>query len=29
MDEGRKRVLAIIVGMLIARHLKNPYDLGN
>jgi hypothetical protein len=27
MDEGRKRVLAIIAGILIARHLKNPEDL--
>ena len=27
MDEGRKRVLAIIAGVLIARHLKNPEDL--
>jgi len=27
VDEGRKRVLAIIAGVLIARHLKNPEDL--
>jgi hypothetical protein len=27
MDEGRKRVLAIVAGILVARHLKNPEDL--
>jgi hypothetical protein len=27
MDEGRKRVLAIVAGILMARHLKNPEDL--
>lgn len=27
MDEGRKRVLAIVAGVLIARHLKTPEDL--
>jgi hypothetical protein len=27
MDEGRKRVLGIIAGILVARHLKNPEDL--
>ena len=27
MDEGRKRVVAIVAGILIARHLKNPEDL--
>ena len=27
VDEGRKRVLAIIAGILVARHLKNPEDL--
>lgn len=27
MDEGRKRVLAIVAGTLVARHLKNPEDL--
>ena len=27
VEEGRKRVLAIIAGILIARHLKNPEDL--
>jgi hypothetical protein len=27
VDEGRKRALAIIAGILIARHLKNPEDL--
>jgi len=27
MDEGRKRVLAIVAGILVARHLKNPDDL--
>jgi hypothetical protein len=26
MDEGRKRV-AIVAGILVARHLKNPEDL--
>jgi hypothetical protein len=27
MDEGRKRVLAIVAGILVARHLKNSEDL--
>jgi hypothetical protein len=27
MDEGRKRVLAIIAGILVARNIKNPEDL--
>jgi len=27
MDENRKRVLGIIAGILVARHLKNPEDL--
>jgi hypothetical protein len=27
MDEGRKRVLAIVAGILVAPHLKNPEDL--
>jgi hypothetical protein len=27
MDEGRKRVLAIVAGILVARHLKTPDDL--
>jgi len=27
MDEGRKRVLAIVAGMLVARHLKTTEDL--
>jgi hypothetical protein len=27
MDEGRKRVLAIVAGILVARHLKTPEDL--
>jgi hypothetical protein len=27
MDEGRKRVLAVVAGILVARHLKNPEDL--
>jgi len=27
VEEGRKRVLAIIAGILIARHIKNPEDL--
>jgi hypothetical protein len=27
MDESRKRVLAIVAGILVARHLKNPEDL--
>ena len=27
MDEGRKRVLGIIAGILVARHLKNTDDL--
>jgi hypothetical protein len=26
-DKGRKRVLAIVAGILVARHLKNPEDL--
>jgi hypothetical protein len=29
MDEGRKRVLAIVAGILVARHLKNPEDLND
>jgi len=29
MDEGRKRVLAIVAGILVARHLKTPADLGD
>ncbi len=29
MDEGRKRVLAILAGILVARHLKTPEDLGD
>jgi hypothetical protein len=29
MDEGRKRVLGIIVGILIARHLKTTEDLSD
>jgi hypothetical protein len=29
MDEGRKRVLAIVAGILVATHLKNPEDLGD
>jgi hypothetical protein len=28
MDEGRKRVLAIVAGILVARHLKTPEDVG-
>jgi hypothetical protein len=28
MDQGRKRVLAIVVGILVARHLKTAEDLG-
>jgi hypothetical protein len=28
-DEGRKRVLAIVAGILVARHLKTLEDLGN
>ena len=28
MDEGRKRVLAIVAGILVARHRKTPEDLG-
>jgi hypothetical protein len=28
MDESRKRVLAIVAGILVARHLKTPEDLG-
>ena len=27
MDEGRKRVLAIVAGILVARHLKDTQDL--
>jgi hypothetical protein len=27
MDEGRKRVLAIVAGVLVARHLKTAEDL--
>jgi hypothetical protein len=27
MDEGRKRVLAIVAGILMARHLKTADDL--
>jgi hypothetical protein len=27
MDEGRKRVVAIIAGILVARHFKTPEDL--
>lgn len=27
MEEGRKRVLAIVAGILVARHLKNSEDL--
>ena len=27
MDEGRKRVIAIIAGILVARHFKTPEDL--
>jgi hypothetical protein len=27
MDEGRKRVLAIVAGILVARHLKSADDL--
>jgi hypothetical protein len=29
MDEGRKLVLAIVAGILVARHLKTPEDLGD
>jgi hypothetical protein len=29
MDEGRKSVLAIVAGILVARHLKTPEDLDN
>ena len=29
MEEGRKRVLAIVAGILVARHLKNPEDLND
>lgn len=28
MDEGRKRVVAIVAGILVARHLKTPEELG-
>jgi len=27
MEEGRKRVTAIIAGILVARHFKTPEDL--
>jgi hypothetical protein len=27
MDEGRKRVVAIVAGILVARHLKTTDDL--
>jgi len=27
MDEGRKRLLAIVAGILVARHLKTTDDL--
>ena len=27
MDEGRKRVLTIVAGILVARHLKSTEDL--
>jgi len=27
MDEGRKRVLAIVAGIIVARHLKTADDL--
>jgi hypothetical protein len=27
MDEGRKRMIAIIAGILAARHFKTPEDL--
>jgi hypothetical protein len=27
MDEGRKRVLTIVAGILVARHLKTTEDL--
>ena len=27
MDEGRKRVVAIIAGILVARHFRTPEDL--
>jgi len=27
MDEGRKRVLAIMASILVTRHLKTPEDL--
>jgi hypothetical protein len=29
MDEGRKRVLAIVAGILVARHLKTTEDLSD
>jgi hypothetical protein len=29
MDEGRKRVLAIVAGILVARHLKTTDDLSD
>jgi hypothetical protein len=27
MEEGRKRVIAIIAGILVSRHFKTPEDL--
>ena len=27
MDEGRKRVMAVVAGVLVARHLKTEDDL--
>ena len=29
MDEARKRVLAIVAGILVARHLKTTEDLND
>ena len=29
MDEGRKRVLAIVAGILVARHLKTTEELSD
>jgi len=29
MDEGRKRVIGIIAGILVARHLKTTEDLSS
>jgi hypothetical protein len=29
MDEGRKRVLAIVAGILVARHLRTAEDLND